>query len=97
MTLRQLNFGEFRQSLAQHFFFADQGDFRTGDYEQIMNKASYLSLLSNAALVWNTVKISEIIMGLRENGVIIINDTLSHVSPLPSAHIIPTGTYNFAA
>ncbi|NOR24356.1 MAG: Tn3 family transposase [Desulforhopalus sp.] len=49
------------------------------------------------ALVWNTVKISEIIKGLRENGVIINNDTLSHVSPLPSAHIIPTGTYNFAA
>ena len=65
MTLRQLNFGEFRQSLAQHLFFADQGDFRTGDYEQIMNKASCLSLLSNAALVWNTVKISEIITGLR--------------------------------
>ena len=37
------------------------------------------------------------ITGLRENGVIINNDTLSHVSPLPSAHIIPTGTYNFAA
>jgi TnpA family transposase len=32
--------------------FANQGIFRTGDYEEIMNKASCLSLLSNAVLVW---------------------------------------------
>jgi NADP-dependent 3-hydroxy acid dehydrogenase YdfG len=31
----------------------------TGDYEEIMNKASCLSLLSNAVLVWNTIKIGK--------------------------------------
>jgi TnpA family transposase len=42
----QLNRGEFRHILARWIFFANQGDFRTGDYEEIMNKASCLSLLS---------------------------------------------------
>ena len=33
-----------------------------------MNKASCLSLLSNAVLVWNTVRISEIVERLRAAG-----------------------------
>jgi len=49
----QLNRGEHRHSLARWIFFADQGEFRTGDYQEIMNKASCLSLVSNAILVWN--------------------------------------------
>jgi hypothetical protein len=32
---------------------ASLGAFQTGDYEEIMNKATCLSLLSNAILVWN--------------------------------------------
>ena len=50
----QLNRGELRHALARWLFFANRGEFRTGDYEEIMNKASCLSLLSNAVLVWNT-------------------------------------------
>ena len=53
----QLNRGEFRHVLAKWLFFANQGAFRSGDYEEIMNKASCLSLLSNAGLIWNTVQI----------------------------------------
>lgn len=33
-----------------------------------MNKASCLSLLSNAVLVWNTVRIAEIVSRLRASG-----------------------------
>ncbi len=95
MTLRQLNFGELRHSLAQHLFFADQGDFLSKDFEQIMNKASCLSLLSNAVLVWNTVKIMEIVDRLEMNGEIVSREALSKVLPLCFEHIIPTGTYNF--
>ena len=40
----QLNRGEFRHILAKWLFFANQGAFRSGDYEEIMNKASCLSL-----------------------------------------------------
>lgn len=95
MILRQLNYGESRQYLAQHLFFADQGDFLIRDYEQIMNKASCLSLLSNAVLVWNTVKIKEIIDRLEANGEVVDREALSKVLPFCFGHIIPTGTYNF--
>lgn len=51
----QINRGEGRHQLARRLFFANQGAFQTGDCEEIMNKATCLSLLSNAVLVWNTV------------------------------------------
>jgi TnpA family transposase len=64
----QLNRGEGRHQLARRLFFANQGAFQTGDYEEIMNKATCLSLLSNAVLVWNTVHMTRIIQQLRANG-----------------------------
>jgi Tn3 transposase DDE domain len=60
-----------------------------------MNKASCLSLLSNAVLVWNTVRIAEIVDRLRASGEEILDPDLARVSPLCRAHIIPTGTYAF--
>ena len=39
----QLNKGEYRHKLPRWIFFAEQGEFTTGDYEEIMNKASCLS------------------------------------------------------
>jgi TnpA family transposase len=58
---QQLNRGEARHQLAKHLFFANQGEFRDGDYEEMMNKASCLSLLSNAVLVANTAAIDRVI------------------------------------
>ena len=89
----QLNRGEFRHRLARWLFFANQGAFRTGDYEEIMNKASCLSLLSDAVLVWNTVHIDRIITQLRANGHAVADEDLARVSPLIHAHVIPNGTY----
>jgi TnpA family transposase len=57
--------GESRHALARWLFFANREEFRSGDYEEIMNKASCLSLLSNAVLVWNTMVIMKIITELR--------------------------------
>ena len=51
----QRNLEESRHALAKHTFFADQGVFKTSDYEEIMNRASCLSLISNAVLLWNTI------------------------------------------
>ena len=91
----QLNRGEFRHDLAKRLFFANQGVFRSGDYEEIMNKVSALSLLSNAVLVWNTVKIGEIVGALRASGQSVLPDDLGRVCPLVSSHVIPNGTYRF--
>ena len=89
----QLNKGEYRHKLPRRIFFADQGEFTTGDYEEIMNKASCLSLVSNAILYWNTLKITEIVDTLRAQGEEIDKDTVSHISLLPFRHVIPNGTY----
>jgi TnpA family transposase len=91
----QLNRGEARHRLASRLFFANQGVFRTGDYEEIMNKVSCLSLLSNAVLVWNTVRVTEILARLRSPGETIAPEDVARVSPLAHAHVIPNGTYHF--
>jgi TnpA family transposase len=89
----QLNKGEYRHKLPRRIFFADQGEFTTGDYEEIMNKASCLSLVSNAVLYWNTLKIADIVDQLRHQGEEIDNATLAHISLLPFKHVVPNGTY----
>jgi len=89
----QLNRGEFRHILAKSLFFANWGSFRSGDYEEVMNKASCLSLLSNAVLVWNTVHIARIVDQLRAAGHEVKDEDLARVSPLAHAHVIPNGSY----
>jgi TnpA family transposase len=89
----QLNKGEYRHKLPRRIFFANQGEFTTGDYEEIMNKASCLSLVSNAILYWNTLKITEIVDQLRAQGDEVEPATLAHISLLPFRHVVPNGTY----
>lgn len=92
----QLNRGEHRQSLAKWLFFANQGEFREGDFEGIMNKASCLSLISNAVLVWNTLQIQRIVEELRASGQSVDDEDLARVSPLLRAHVIPNGSYDLS-
>jgi TnpA family transposase len=92
----QLNRGESRHELARRLFFANQGAFRTGDYEEIMNKVSALALLSNAVLFWNTVRIAEIVESIAATGQTVRPEHLARISPLAHAHVIPSGTYHFA-
>ena len=82
-------FGELAESLARHL----KGEFDTGDYVEIMNKASCLSLVSNAILYWNTVKISDIVDRARQQGETINDDDLAHISPLRFRHVRAHGTY----
>jgi hypothetical protein len=89
----QLNRGERRHQLARRLFFANQGAFQIGDYEEIMNKATCLSLLSNAVVVWNTVQMTRIIDQLRAGGESITDEELARISPFAFAHVIPNGTY----
>ena len=91
----QMNRIERRHQLARRLFFANQGAFQTGDYEEIMNKATCLSLLSNAVLVWNTVRMTEILAQLQAGGEVMPAADLARVSPLAYAHVIPNGTYYF--
>jgi len=92
----QLNRGEARHSLARRLFFANQGLFRERAVPEIMNKVSSLSLLSNAVLVWNTVRMSEVVERLRASGHALEPTDLARLSPLAYKHVIPSGTYLFA-
>lgn len=93
---KQLNRGESRHALARRLFFANQGAFRKGDRDEIMNKVTALSVLSNAVLVWNSVRFAEIVEGLEgTTGDAVPLADLARVSPLASAHVIPSGTYRF--
>ena len=89
----QLNRGEARHGLAKWLFFANQGEFRTSDYEVMMNKASCLSLLSNAVVLWNTLQIERIVTDLRASGMLVHDEELIHVWPLQRRHITPNGVY----
>jgi hypothetical protein len=75
---------------------SDQGAFRSGDYEEIMNKVTALSVLSNAVLVWNTVRINEIVHSLEKSyGRVVLPEHLARLSPVAHGHVIPSGTYHF--
>ena len=88
----QHNHGEHRHDLTRRcLFFASQGEFRTDDLDEMMNKASCLSLLSNAVLVWNTVRIAEIVERLRTAGEEILDCDLTQVSPLSGRILSPPG------
>jgi TnpA family transposase len=86
----QVNRGEGRHQVARRLFFANQGAFQTGDYEEIMNKAKCLSLLSNAALVWNTVQMSRIVDQLRASGETITDEEWRGFHPWLSLISSPT-------
>ena len=58
-----------------------------------MNKATCLSLLSNAVLVWNTVHMMRIIQRLRTSGETMTAEELARISPMAFSHVIPNGTY----
>jgi TnpA family transposase len=92
---RQLNRGEARHALARRLFFANQGSFRVGDYEEIMNKVSALSLLSNAVVVWNAVQFAKSLAALEARQQPASVADLARLWPLAHAHVIPSGTYHF--
>ena len=93
---RQLNRGEGRHKLAKYVFFMEQGQFRRGDYDQIMSKASCLSLISNAMLIYNTLLIEEVLEEAESEGKVFSPEVVSHVSPLAFRHIIINGVYDFS-
>jgi len=92
----QLNRGESRHALASSMFYANRGVFRTGDYSEIMNKVSALSVLSNSVLLWNTRQLERVVGALEEAGEQPVDrEDLARISPLLHAHVIPSGTYRF--
>ena len=61
-----------------------------------MNKVTALSVLSNAVLVWNTVRINEIVRSLEKSyRRPVLPEHVARLSPVAHGHVIPSGTYHF--
>src|ERR1700735_19468 len=78
--------GEARHTLARWLFFANRGKFRDCDLNEIMKKTSGLSLLSNAAVVWNTARMQKIVDQLRGSHQAVRDEDLARTSPSSRAH-----------
>jgi TnpA family transposase len=91
----QLNRGELRHSLARAIFFDNRGIFKTSDYEEIMNKASCLSLVTNAVLFWNTHHVQRIVDRMKAEGYNVDESVLAKISLLSHKNLIVHGIYNF--
>jgi TnpA family transposase len=92
---RMLNKGERLHGLARAVCYARQGIFRERDLEGLLNKASCLSLVINAIVVWNTRYMMAALDHLRASGRPLPDADLSYLTPLMWEHINMHGTYHF--
>lgn len=91
----QLNKGETLHSLRRFLFFANLGQIRQRQDEDLANQASCLNLVTNAVVAWNTVYMASAIDQMKAEGHLIQNTDLVHLSPARFEHINPYGKYQF--
>lgn len=92
-TLIGLNKGEQRNSLAQALFFHRLGEVRDRTWEDQINRASGLTLLTAIIATWNTIYLEKALTFMQENGVKMTDEQIAHISPLGWEHIGLTGEY----
>jgi TnpA family transposase len=88
-----LNKGEARNALARAVFFNRLGEIRDRSFDQQRYRASGLTLLTSAIVLWNTVYLERAVAALRNKGEIIDDSLLQYLSPLGWEHINLTGDY----
>jgi TnpA family transposase len=90
-VLDGLNKGEALHALARVLFFGQQGRFMQREYETQLNRATALSLLINAIVVWNTRYLGAV----AEQVGPLTDDLWPHLSPVRWEHILIVGKYSF--
>ena len=88
-----LNKGESRHALARAVFFHRLGELRDRTAEDMAHRASGLSLVVNAIVLWNTTYLARAVAYVRSQGVVLRDEELSHVAPVRWDHIALTGDY----
>jgi TnpA family transposase len=88
-----LNKGEARNALARAVFFYRLGEIRDRSFEQQRYRASGLSLVTAAIVLWNTVYLARATNALRGHGYAVDDALLQYLSPLGWEHINLTGDY----
>jgi hypothetical protein len=92
---RQLNKGEELHALRRFLFFANEGHIRKRQPEEQTEQALCLNLLTDAVILWNTVRYGEILEGQRAEGFPVNDEDLVHLSPTRYGHVNPYGRYRF--
>lgn len=92
---RQINKGEALHSLRSHLCYANQGEIREQQDEQLHNQVGCLNLVTNAVIVWNTVYIEKVVQQLKQEGQFPGDEELRHIWPTRHAHINVYGRYHF--
>jgi TnpA family transposase len=88
-----LNKGEARNALARAVFFNRLGEMRDRSFENQRYRASGLTLLTAAIVLWNTVYLERAVRAIRDHGQTVDPALLQHLSPLGCEHINLTGDY----
>jgi TnpA family transposase len=90
-----LNKQERLHSLARIIFFGRQGRFGDRDYEAQLNRASALSLVINAIIVWYTEYLWLAAKELERRGQSVPEELWAHVTPLHWEQVHLVGRYSF--
>lgn len=88
-----LNKGEARNALARAVFLNRLGEIRDRSFDQQRYRASGLTLVTGAIVLWNTVYLERAVLALKERGVDVDEDLFQYLSPLGWEHINLTGDY----
>lgn len=64
-------------------------------YEEQVNQASCLNLVTNAVVIWNTVYMTAVLEQLKKEGLPVAEEDIVHLSPARYEHINPYGKYQF--
>lgn len=88
-----LSKGEARNALARAVFFNRLGELRDRSFENQHSRASGLTLVTAAIVLWNTVYLEQAIRAIRDHGQVVDDALLHHLSPLGWEHINLTGDY----
>jgi TnpA family transposase len=90
-----LNKQERLHALARAIFFGRQGRFSDRGYEAQLSRASALSLVINAIIVWNTEYLAAAATDLAAHGRPVPESLWPHLTPLHWEHINLVGHYTF--
>src|SRR5262245_42233154 len=84
--------------MARAVFFGRQGRFPDRGYEAQLSRATALSLVLNAIVVWNTRYLAAAAAALRvrDNPLLIEDATWKHLSPILWEHVHLVGSYQFS-
>jgi TnpA family transposase len=88
-----LNKGEARNTLSRAVCFNRLGEMRDQSYENQRYRASGLTLVTAAIVLWNTVYLDRAIIAMKENDQQVDDNLLQYLSPLGWEHINLTGDY----